>query len=965
MKKIKIYSCIILVCFVLIACNENGITKSPDTGFIAGPDTLIMHSVSVGNDSTILYLPDDLDATLWAESPMLYNPTNMDVDYKGRIWVTEAVNYRSFNNKAEHRLNHPQGDRVMILEDTNDDGIADTSIVFVQDTDLVAPLGIAVIGDKVIVSCAPNLIVYTDTDGDDKADKKEVILTGFGGFDHDHSLHALVAGPDGNYYFNTGNAGPHLVTDKAGWHLRSGSLYTGGTPYNLKNEGNMKSDDGRVWVGGLALRMKKDGTGLKVMAHNFRNSYEYTVDSYGNMWQNDNDDQVMACRTSFLMEGANAGYFSKDGTRSWQADRRINQDMFSAHWHQDDPGVMPVSDNAGAGSPTGMAINESDALGKKYMGMVLSAEAGRNVIYAYWPSTDGAGYSMKRQNLISTLPRDNVNYQWNNDIENRKMWFRPSDICFGTDGALYIADWYDPIVGGHAMHDSVGYGRIFRIFPRGKKLMNPIIDIHSDEGIATAWCSPAINVRNWGFEKGSGNKTIISKLLNSIEPYKRARAIYSLILSEPNQYENFIHDKNENIRIAVLRAVRQTSIDGIPILELLASDPSLAVRREVAIACRDIGFEQSKNIIQKLINNYPASDKWFDAAFGIACDGKEVEVFNELLKDSIATPEWNGALLAQVFTLHPKECIQGIQKQLLRKNISTDVKRKMINAIAFINDTTAVNAMFSLVQSKDSTISDLAFYWLNFRKSNDWKNLYDWKKFNQNQLPASFNRMITLQEKLLSTASESEKIKIATRMAKDGEGGKLLLTLIALEQIKGKIKDTVSTILVNNPDIEVRSMASDLFWRKTNKKSFQYSIELITKMQPDINNGKQKFETNCTSCHRKDNIGKDIGPDLSAIKQKLDARSLVDAILNPSANIAFGFELSSLKTRDNKSYFGFIVSEGETVSIKDITGNIHPLNKEDILSKKSMPNSLMPTPQQIGLSDRDVADIVGYLESSH
>ncbi|MBD0351333.1 MAG: dehydrogenase, partial [Flavisolibacter sp.] len=158
-----------------------------------------------------LYLPDDLEATLWAESPLFYNPTNMDVDSKGRIWITEAVNYRNYNNDSTEFLHHAKGDRVMIVEDTNGDGKADTSKVFVEDKDLVSPLGIAVIGNKVIVSCSPNMIVYTDENGDDVPDKKEIFLTGFGGKDHDHSLHAVYAGPDGLWYFNTGNAGPHRV----------------------------------------------------------------------------------------------------------------------------------------------------------------------------------------------------------------------------------------------------------------------------------------------------------------------------------------------------------------------------------------------------------------------------------------------------------------------------------------------------------------------------------------------------------------------------------------------------------------------------------------------------------------------------------------------------------------------------------------------------------------------------------
>src|SRR5688500_8051598 len=187
-------------------------------------------------ESPLLFLPDDLEATLWAESPMFYNPTNIDVDAKGRLWVTEAVNYRNYNNDSTKALHHGDGDRVMILEDTDGDGRADASKVFVQDKDLVSPLGIAVIGNRVYVSFSPNLIVYTDSDGDDDPDHKEILLSGFGGVDHDHSLHAVVGGPDGNLYFNTGNAGPHIVKDKSGWTLRSGSVYTGGSPYNMRNE---------------------------------------------------------------------------------------------------------------------------------------------------------------------------------------------------------------------------------------------------------------------------------------------------------------------------------------------------------------------------------------------------------------------------------------------------------------------------------------------------------------------------------------------------------------------------------------------------------------------------------------------------------------------------------------------------------------------------------------------------------
>ncbi len=75
----------------------------------------------------VLFVPGELEATVWADAPMFNNPTNIDVDIRGRILFTEAVDYRNFNHDTTQYLLHSNGDRVMILEDTDSDGKADTS----------------------------------------------------------------------------------------------------------------------------------------------------------------------------------------------------------------------------------------------------------------------------------------------------------------------------------------------------------------------------------------------------------------------------------------------------------------------------------------------------------------------------------------------------------------------------------------------------------------------------------------------------------------------------------------------------------------------------------------------------------------------------------------------------------------------------------------------------------------------
>ena len=142
-----------------------------------------------------------LKATVWAHEPDLVKPTNMDIDSRGRVWITEAANYRSSKTR-------PEGDRVMILEDTKHTGVCDSSKVFVQSPDLFAPLGICVMGNKVYVAQSPNMLIYTiDETGDKPVGPPQVVLTGFAGSNHDHGLHSGIFGPDGRFYFNCGNYG--------------------------------------------------------------------------------------------------------------------------------------------------------------------------------------------------------------------------------------------------------------------------------------------------------------------------------------------------------------------------------------------------------------------------------------------------------------------------------------------------------------------------------------------------------------------------------------------------------------------------------------------------------------------------------------------------------------------------------------------------------------------------------------
>jgi putative membrane-bound dehydrogenase-like protein len=682
---------------------------------------------------------EGLQLELFASEPMFVNPTCIDVDLKGRVWVCESVNYRCDLRKVKR--NRPEGDRLVVLEDTDGDGKADKAHTFYQEKDFIAPLGVAVApypdgkGQRVYVCHSPHIYVFEDKDGDLKADAApKILLTGFKGYDHDHGVHGIHFGPDGKLYFSVGDQGVEKLSSSNGDIKPDKETRRQGDKERVYTTNRTDCQAGTMW------RCKPDGTGLELLAHNFRNQYEPAVDSFGTMFTSDNDDdgnqQVRIC---YVMYGGNHGY--------WPRNRGDH------HWHEDQPGVVHKVLRTGFGSPTGMCWYEGTALrnaflalrpnppgppsrtgkggesdspsplrgggrGEGLYGLLLHTDAGPREVRCFVIKTKGAGYEAEHINLVTST--DN--------------WFRPSDVCVAPDGSVFVSDWYDPGVGGHGMGDTTR-GRVYRITPKGHRGYKvPDFDLGAEQGAIAALGSPNLSTQHLAAQLLEKKDPRSQYALIGVEGKKASEAVsekeaamYRVVRLSWLYNQNPMRTRDQEhgflVYFTTPRVLHTDSLVlfarqifgrllGRDALEMrkkyidgLLKNPNFATPsayRERLIAVRDEEPGRTKEWIWELVKPYDGQDPFYLAAINIAVgtDPKRREII--LADFEKHFPEWNDKTAKLVWELRPPAVIAKLDQKLADPKLTAEQKAFVLSILAVSDGIEPGLAMLRVLE-KDQT----------------------------------------------------------------------------------------------------------------------------------------------------------------------------------------------------------------------------------------------------------------------
>ncbi|HVL11030.1 MAG TPA: PVC-type heme-binding CxxCH protein, partial [Gemmata sp.] len=623
-----------------------------------------------------LKVADGFQVELFAAEPMLLNPTTIDVDHKGRVWVAEAVNYRRKN--FGRPIIRKEGDRIQVLIDTNGDGKADESKTFYQSPEIYGPLGVCVApypdgkGQRVFVCQSPDILVFDDKDGDLKADgPPKKFLTGFRGFDHDHGVHGINIGPDGKLYFTVGDSGVGGLQSADG----KGKKWT-------SNDTDVQK--GTVW------RCDMDGNNLELIAHNFRNNYECCVDSFGEIWLSDNDDDGnQQTRICFVMPGGNYGYGPRGPGQT--------------HWHEEQPGIVHKTLRTGFGSPTGITFYEGKLLPEKYRGSLLHCDAGPREVRWFHRKAKGAGYELDKEVLLTSS--DN--------------WFRPSDVCIAPDGSIFVADWYDRGVGGHGMGDPTD-GRIYRITPKGHKgYAVPEVKLDAGKGMYAALGSPNLATRAAGFEalvaklKAERGKPKDKPSGESLQdPKMLARLLWAgVAAADQAELANlqkaavffWLADNQPDAIKAMAARMVAAAIDPAKV-ELSASPDDFykqapqALRREHLLLIRKVDVARAAPTFYTLAKLYDGSDIFYRAALNIAC-GTDPARRDAILADfDKHFPEWNDKVADLVWELRPKSVLPRLNRMLTDDTFTAAQKARVVDIIAVNDDVAAGQTLLEVLK---------------------------------------------------------------------------------------------------------------------------------------------------------------------------------------------------------------------------------------------------------------------------
>ena len=976
---------------VLLLVTAAGLTTAQDSAksVAYGKELPRVQPMSPADSMKAMVLQPGFKVELVAAEPLVHDPVAAEFDEQGRMFVVQLPQYNSYVPK--------EGGSIALLEDLDDDGRFEKSTPFA--TGLNYPSAIACWDGGLFVGDAPDLLYLKDTNGDGKADLRRVVLTGFGkdkaGESH---LNSIRWGIDNRLHIWTSLSGGNVMA-VASKDVKPVSVRTRCVILDPRDWSKFELSSGGGQHG-----MSMDDWGRKFTCGN-------SQPALGIMYDDryiTRNPQLAAPQAAVDITpgGKHTKLYRISPPEPWRVLRtRLRK---TGKFRGSDEGGTPFGFFTGA---TGITIYRGDAWPESHQGNAIIGEVANNLIYRATVSPKGVGVIADRADSGKEF------------LASRDIWFRPVQFTHAPDGSLLVLDMYRELIEGAAFlppefldhipaQSGNDLGRIYRIARKGDRpRANPRLDRMARKklvtllGHANGWHRDTAARLLYRAQDRSVVPAVRQIAATGGSPIARATALHLLdglgSLDEPAVLAA-LDDDSAEVRVQALRLAeklldRSSSLQArIP---AFANDPDLNVRYQAAFTLGEVRSPAAADALTEIVLG-DGSDSWLRLAVLSSLGRNADAVFQRLAANAKYVGSSAGrsflTILARQIGAGGRESEVGVVLRSLAE-LNSSLRKTLVQALVEKQKGAARTRILSAASGDASAVLESIIRDASKRAVDSAVNVSGRTDAIRSLQMASFEQARPLLARLLDPA-QAPPIQAAaletTAQFTDPQVAELLLgawsrlgpglrsraaeTLLSRSSWLRQFLDAVAAgtvksfevdparvqLLRQHSDSRIAARVAKLFVdRRASRAAVVKQYQRSLKLSGDEARGKAVFREHCSTCHRLEGVGNEVGAELKGIRQRGMASVLLN-ILDPNREVKPEYLAYALTDKGDRTLTGMIAAEtANNVTVRQIDGTSVTVQRNQIKDLRSLGMSFMPEGLEFNIDEQAMADLLAYLNS--